>query len=177
MPDNQHESGKLLSFLQILKYSWIVTSSVVTVAAAVFGIVVGIPAVFSHSVDLEVKKELDPANSATRPFYVLNDGAVSVHDIRYKCKIQHLKLAGGVQVKNSPMIFEPAKNILEPGRRSTIFCNNLIGGVAYESGEMTIYVSYRPAYRSERTTKEFPFQTVRDANGDLRWLPTAVLSE
>ncbi len=121
---------------------------------------------------------LNPNDILSTPFAVTYDGYVPVSNVKFSCALERIDYADSNQMAKSMVRSSDRPRSIHPGDTQTVSCYvslPAMPAVVTESkvvyADITIWVSYSPALLPfVHLMQSFPFRTLRQSDGALRWV-------
>jgi len=145
-------------------------------AAAILGIVTGYLALFPRILVYSTEP-LNPTNPMITPFVTTNDGPLGINKVSFECDIRNITVstAKSPTVSDTLVSWNADTPRIEVGERSTGQCYwPFRFEVPLKSGDIEVWISYRPDFWPFRQNRKFRFITWTDNQGRLVWLPKPV---
>ena len=168
-------------------YKRVIVAFVVTLVATL-GSYIAIVTFVPHFA-VEPTEPLDPTNPFSVPFSVTNTGSATAKDVAYMCFVNKAVLADGKRVDMEDLYSRPKywkyKRVgeIDPEEKLELPCGDFSGDFSLVTGEtikfrsirirkadISLYLTYRGAWRPRHRTEEFRFAASRGPNDEFRWL-------
>ena len=131
--------------------------------------------VLSPSVSVSSLAALNPSDTLSTPFTVLNDGYLTAHNVQARCSIIQAVDSNGHEVSGSLTADVKTETLgsLHAREHSESLCAlaAALGTPKVVSASVTIEVAYRPDFYPWRVERRFGFITGTGTDGELHWLP------
>ena len=162
------------------------TSILQTVAAwlGIIGFFVGLGmSVLSllPKIAVSAASSLDPNNAFATPFIIKNDGPLSIKTVEYSCGLYRLEFVKPPIIQRYAQedvrfVFTDASAKIAANESATVFCPFSFDKTFAQlgpliSGDLSVIISYRPAFVFWRREQRQRFSTIKAADGKLYWHP------
>jgi hypothetical protein len=115
-------------------------------------------------------ERLDSANPLSTVFNVTNDGLFTIHSVQLVCGIRNV-IAGHTRMTNIALKDSKLdRSHMSPGENAVIGCGNVNLGPQLTTADISIDVSFRPAYWFLRIERHFAFTAHISKDGQVHWL-------
>lgn len=126
--------------------------------------------------DFRPGEAVSPSDPFDTPFFLRNDGYLSIKDIEFTCVLRDVRFRvpqeGGIE--NIGLGLPDAKVAkLGPGESHSVEFNRLFAGTRVGQADIEVMLTYSPFLVPIRLEKSQRFKMVRNPANELKWVPVA----
>jgi hypothetical protein len=166
---------------------FITSSWSIIVGISVLMTIIGTIYAFSTRVSISSDVTLDPSDPFRTPFVISNDSYLPISDVTFSCKASNIQpnefvdafppdqegrvpRLGEWSLKPGPRY---VADYLQPNEKRSFECLSIIGLLKHPitNASVEIFITYRPLWILWKQERQFKFDTQRNKDGQLVWLP------
>lgn len=140
---------------------------------SVAGTLTGLHAYAAWRLSVSPTTPLKPSDPFSTPFVIKNEGLFSIHSVTFKCYITKVLYENNSSSSDNTYDNDKVIGTLPAGKSVTVPCARS-AGVLFQNpligAEERLIISFQPAFSFWTTTIQHTFVTVKEADGNFRWL-------